>query len=578
MVYVMEKPEVSNEIIQDFESLKNKIDYLQNLVDTKQSDIDGLKNAFSSNVNYYNNLVEKQKKILDHLKNNSLNFYGSEHKPIHNLLHMNSSDLSYENQIKTLLSKLNLNNNRNNKNTLSDVLDLDVDFPKVIEFLPHLVGKSHLIQPKFKLTKNRFASIVIGIPTIKREKTSYLLETLKSLFDAMNELEKSEALIVVMIAEMDDQAFVQNTIELVTKEFKFETETGLLEIIVPTSEFYPDLSKIGHDVVFHDSNARVKWRTKQNYDFSYLMTYAQKRGKYYLQIEDDVISKSGFFTTIKNFINKQPNDNWMMMEFSQLGFIGKLFKCTDLPKFVNFFLIFAVDKPVDWLYDSLLDVKICNPEKGNNHCERSKSSLKIKYKPSLFQHVGVHSSLKGKTQKLKDKEFGKQGLIRKHDNPKAKVSTSLKVYMKYSLESAYLGQNYFWSMAPDKNSYINFDFKEPTSIYRYYVKSGNPEHPDDKLHNATFQIKPGKTISLSNLPSGYLASGQGFYTINTFSDALGAVSGHIDPNVMGKISQIRIIIPHASETWIILSEIDFSTKKIITKDELNSFKSRNKMN
>lgn len=559
MIFVIEKPDPSNEIVEDFESLKVKIDYLQNLVNVKQNDIDGLKNAFSSNVNYYNNLVEKQKKVLDHLKNNSLNFYGTEHKQIHDLLSTNSSNLSYNDQVRALLSKLNQNKSQNSKESLTDILDLDVDFPKVIEFLPHLIGKTHLIQPKFKLTKNRIASMVIGIPTIKREKTSYLLETLKSVFDAMNELEKSEALIVVMIAEMDDQAFVQGTIELLTKQFKFETESGLLEIIVPSSDFYPDLSKIGSDVVFHDSTARVKWRTKQNYDFSYLMTYAQKRGKYYLQIEDDVISKSGFFTTIVNFIKEQQSDKWLMMEFSQLGFIGKLFKCKDLPKFVNFFLIFAVDKPVDWLYESLLDVKICNPEKGNNHCERSKSSLKIKYKPSLFQHVGVYSSLKGKTQKLKDKEFGKQILIRKHNNPKAKVSTSLKVYMKYTLESAYLGQNYFWSMAPDKNSYINFEFYEPTKIYKYYIKSGNPEHPDDKLYNATFQVKPEKPIELNNLPDNYKQAGQGFYMINRFSNALGMVSGTIDPNITGKISQIRIIIPFASETWIILSEIEFAT-------------------
>ena len=85
--------------------------------------------------------------------------------------------------------------------------------------------------------------------------------------------------------------------------------------------------------------------------------------------------------------------------------------------------MFANDKPVDWLYDIALDVKICNPERGDvsekfvkllhiqdyifnlnlfkDHCERSKSKLKIKYKPSLFQHVGTKSSLKGKTQKLK---------------------------------------------------------------------------------------------------------------------------------------------------------------------------------
>ena len=68
------------------------------------------------------------------------------------------------------------------------------------------MGRSDLIQPQFKLSRNRFASIVIGVPTIKREKTSYLLETLKSLFDAMNDLEKSEALVVVMIAEVSKSA------------------------------------------------------------------------------------------------------------------------------------------------------------------------------------------------------------------------------------------------------------------------------------------------------------------------------------------------------------------------------------
>ncbi len=64
------------ELIENFDSLKLKVEYLQNLVNIKQNDIDGLKSAFTLNVEYYNGLVEKQKKILDHLKNNSVNFYG----------------------------------------------------------------------------------------------------------------------------------------------------------------------------------------------------------------------------------------------------------------------------------------------------------------------------------------------------------------------------------------------------------------------------------------------------------------------------------------------------------------------
>ncbi len=120
-----------------------------------------------------------------------------------------------------------------------------------------------------------------------------------------------------------------------------------------------------------------------------------------MKLEDDVVSKANFVSTIKSYIKKQADREWMIIEFSKLGFIGKLFKCDQLNLFVNFFLMFAHDKPIDWLYDLVLDVKICNPEKGHAHCQRAKEELKLKFKPSLFQHVGTQSSLKGKTQKLK---------------------------------------------------------------------------------------------------------------------------------------------------------------------------------
>lgn len=44
-------------------------------------------------------------------------------------------------------------------------------------------------------------------------------------------------------------------------------------------------------------------------------------------------------------------------------FSGKLFKSEDLPLMVDFFLMFYKDKPIDWLVDNLLWVKVCNPEK-----------------------------------------------------------------------------------------------------------------------------------------------------------------------------------------------------------------------
>lgn len=43
----------------------------------------------------------------------------------------------------------------------------------------------------------------------------------------------------------------------------------------------------------------------------------------------------------------------------------------------------------------------CGIVSFQKHCDRQKANLRIRFKPSLFQHVGTHSSLAGKIQKLK---------------------------------------------------------------------------------------------------------------------------------------------------------------------------------
>ena len=43
---------------------------------------------------------------------------------------------------------------------------------------------------------------MLGVPTVKRESQSYLLSTLASLIDSMNEEEKNDTLIIVFVAEV----------------------------------------------------------------------------------------------------------------------------------------------------------------------------------------------------------------------------------------------------------------------------------------------------------------------------------------------------------------------------------------
>ena len=84
------------------------------------------------------------------------------------------------------------------------------------------------------------------------------------------------------------------------------------------------------------------------------MMYAQSKGIYYVQLEDDIIAKPNYLSTMKNFALQQPSEDWMILEFSQLGFIGKMFKSLDLSVIVEFILMFYRDKPIDWLLDHIL--------------------------------------------------------------------------------------------------------------------------------------------------------------------------------------------------------------------------------
>ena len=77
--------------------------------------------------------------------------------------------------------------------------------------------------------------------------------------------------------------------------------------------------------------------------------------------------------------------------------------------------MFYSDKPVDWLLYDIMSTKVCKPAdrypvKGKENakgCEKEISKIRIEYKPSLFQHIGKHSSLIGKMQNMTDNSFGK---------------------------------------------------------------------------------------------------------------------------------------------------------------------------
>lgn len=84
----------------------------------------------------------------------------------------------------------------------------------------------------------------------------------------------------------------------------------------------------------------------------------------------------------------------------------------------------------------------------------------------------------------KDKDFGKQALRKEHVNPPAEVSTSLKTYQHFTLEKAYLREDFFWAFTPTAGDFIRFRFFKPLRIERPVLGGGQWGWARESLEHA----------------------------------------------------------------------------------------------
>uniref|UniRef100_A0A9J7XKS7 Zgc:154054 n=1 Tax=Cyprinus carpio carpio TaxID=630221 RepID=A0A9J7XKS7_CYPCA len=390
--------------------------------------------------------------------------------------------------------------------------------PNAYIYLPHLREHEDSLKPILHLGQRRTGvSLVLGVPTVHRQKQSYLVNTLQSLLFDLSTAERKDIVIVVFIAETNAR-FVNAVVQSVQTNLPDAVSSGVIEVISPSTHYYPDLSNLKE--TFGDPRERVRWRTKQNLDYSFLMLYAQSKGTYYVQLEDDIVAKQGFFESMKKYIADVLSEEWLFLEFSQLGFIGKLFRTSDLPMIVEFFLMFHKEKPIDWLLDHILWVKVCNPEKDS------------------------------------DKDFGNQVLFKGHDNPPAELRSSLEKYMSHTLERAYSGVDFFWGLTPKRGDYILITFTTPQAVKGYLFRSGNIETNGDRFYNTTVEVLPTSKSVKERVTRGELAcckpSTEGFVQIGSFKN--GVAEGEVD-GALGEIAAMRLLVHSDSDVWVLLSEI-----------------------
>ena len=88
-------------------------------------------------------------------------------------------------------------------------------------------------------------------------------------------------------------------------------------------------------------------RVGEHFMYNLRMMFSQKRFCKICQMTFLTNFIQGFVSIMKHFALEKIADKqtWFVIDFCQLGFIGKMFKSVELPWLVQFFLMFYNDKP-----------------------------------------------------------------------------------------------------------------------------------------------------------------------------------------------------------------------------------------
>ena len=386
------------------------------------------------------------------------------------------------------------------------------------------------------------AYLVIGVPTVKRSKAYYLLDTIQGLISGLSPDERSEVVIVVFVADFDAE-FRKKVKSDVLQRFPSEVESGLIQCIIAPVGYYPSFKNL--PLLYGDPVPRVQWRSKQSLDYSFLYFHCADLGQYFLQLEDDVLTEDRYLPKIKNFINSR-SKKWSTLEFGARGFIGMMYETTHLASLakycrMNYFLM-----PVDWLFRVYNDIWLYGNEKGNV------------LSPPIFKHIGTYSSLDGQVRKLEDIKGGAvlQAGPRVHkdaNNPKAIVDSSIVEYVpSYSVDKPYTGGS-FWGKKILVGDYIRITFEQPLMLKRFVVISGSATYPADSLQNTE--------VFISAAPNGVCDA---YRSVFKAVDKTKVDTGIL--NIDHPIKCIKLIIDtvrkddHGRSRWLVISEIDVWTK------------------
>lgn len=177
----------------------------------------------------------------------------------------------------------------------------------------------------------------------------YLDLTLEYFINRTDNIYQKDTSLLIYVADFKEDSRQEVVSHVVTRYRKY-IDSGFIQILLIKEEAYPPLANISTGMLSGTSPQHATWRAKQVLDYAFMFEHGKTLNKYYLQIEDDVMCAENYATAIRQYIRNESTP-WRTIDFSELGFIGKLFKSSDLDKLSKFLFFFYKEQPVDWLYE-----------------------------------------------------------------------------------------------------------------------------------------------------------------------------------------------------------------------------------
>ncbi|XP_004482016.2 alpha-1,3-mannosyl-glycoprotein 4-beta-N-acetylglucosaminyltransferase-like protein MGAT4E [Dasypus novemcinctus] len=372
--------------------------------------------------------------------------------------------------------------------------------------------------------------LTVGISSAHSRHRNHLLDTLQSLFQASSEHELKYITVLVHLSDIEPK-WLSQTVTNISSLFKQHIEDKKLLVIhglLKGSPLPGDLNNISH------SSSCDVLRFRQKVDYALLMNFASKLSEYFLMIGDNVHCSPKFVSAIYWALSAWKEIPWVILEFSNLNFSGKVFHTSDLSRLTSFFLLFPKDTPTDLLLSEFRFLLAQN--------------IPIRFSPSIFRHMGNYSVLEDTCFPVENEK-----VFDEPDNPLASVTTNMITEYTSSPQYAYiLNEDCFITRNPFRGSYLTVILERPQKVIRIVVLTGSHK-------NGMYRLEQGQ-VEL------------GYYPIEdprgcTLYSLLGPlVEGNLDQRVfheedsVEELSCIRLTVLATQESWLLIRQIKVWTE------------------